>query len=350
MNKKDVLTVFKVASVYVGTVLGAGFASGQELLQFFARFGTIGIIGLAAVSVIIALTGWAVMDICVNNKILSYSSFMEHILGKKMGSAINLFVMIFIAILLFAMLAGAGATASQAGMASFSTAVIITALICFLTFLFDIKGILKINQILAPILIIGGVFIGIYSVATNHTPVFMQYITQRGWAVSALLYAGYNMVTAIAIISSLGETVSSRKIAKYSGLAGGICMFLIGLFFILPLINNIESVYMLEVPMLEIFRKNGEIIEYAYTFILFAAIFTTAVGNGFVLIEWLYEKTGLNKMIIKILVPLFGAILAHIGFSTIVSQVYPLFGYLGVFEIIVIITMFITSGNLNKRR
>lgn len=34
MNRKGVSTL-KVAATYIGTVVGAGFATGQELLQFF---------------------------------------------------------------------------------------------------------------------------------------------------------------------------------------------------------------------------------------------------------------------------------------------------------------------------
>jgi uncharacterized membrane protein YkvI len=40
MNKKSVSTL-KVAATYIGTVVGAGFATGQELLQFFSKFGSI---------------------------------------------------------------------------------------------------------------------------------------------------------------------------------------------------------------------------------------------------------------------------------------------------------------------
>lgn len=33
------ISTFKVAATYIGTVVGAGFTSGQEMLQFFAVFG-----------------------------------------------------------------------------------------------------------------------------------------------------------------------------------------------------------------------------------------------------------------------------------------------------------------------
>lgn len=39
-------TSFQVAATYVGAVMGAGFASGQEIQQFFARFGYWGLVGV----------------------------------------------------------------------------------------------------------------------------------------------------------------------------------------------------------------------------------------------------------------------------------------------------------------
>lgn len=39
---KNNVSTFKVAATYIGTVVGAGFATGQEVLQFFNRFGAMG--------------------------------------------------------------------------------------------------------------------------------------------------------------------------------------------------------------------------------------------------------------------------------------------------------------------
>ena len=35
----------RIAGVYVGTIIGAGYASGQEILQFFTGYGWWGIVG-----------------------------------------------------------------------------------------------------------------------------------------------------------------------------------------------------------------------------------------------------------------------------------------------------------------
>jgi uncharacterized membrane protein YkvI len=35
----------RMAGAFVGVIVGAGFASGQEILQFFASFGAMGLLG-----------------------------------------------------------------------------------------------------------------------------------------------------------------------------------------------------------------------------------------------------------------------------------------------------------------
>ena len=40
--------VSRIAGAFVGVIVGAGFASGQEILQFFAGFGAIGVAGFCS--------------------------------------------------------------------------------------------------------------------------------------------------------------------------------------------------------------------------------------------------------------------------------------------------------------
>ena len=49
MSKK----YLSVAFAYVGVIVGAGLASGQDLLQYFLSFGAVGLIGIAAAAVLI---------------------------------------------------------------------------------------------------------------------------------------------------------------------------------------------------------------------------------------------------------------------------------------------------------
>ena len=44
--KKDFTKIFQVAAVFIGTVVGAGLASGKEITQFFTSFGLTSFLGI----------------------------------------------------------------------------------------------------------------------------------------------------------------------------------------------------------------------------------------------------------------------------------------------------------------
>ena len=86
---------FKVASVYVTTTIGAGFASGQELVQFFTRFGAMGKWGIVLSGIMFSLVGYIVLSMVYRFKFNNYEEFSNKIYGKRISFVINIAVDIF---------------------------------------------------------------------------------------------------------------------------------------------------------------------------------------------------------------------------------------------------------------
>ena len=57
------ISVLEIATVFTGSFLGAGFLSGQELLQFFGVFGGYGLAGMVLAIAAFCLFSLLVMDI-----------------------------------------------------------------------------------------------------------------------------------------------------------------------------------------------------------------------------------------------------------------------------------------------
>lgn len=357
MTLRDIKNSLKAAGIYTGIILGAGFASGQELILFFVRHGSSGYIGLILAGIVFAISGWAVLDICTKRGINGWSAFAEVVFGKWLGTVLTIISMLFIGVLLCAMMAGSGAMMAQAFDLPFSIGVAALAVICFITFLFDLRGILGINVVLAPILIIGGLFFGIYTFFTSAAPAFADMsgaseFMRSNWVFSSLTYASYNIITAITVLAGLREVVNNRKVAKWAGILGGLFLTLLGIFFAMPLFTHQDALRGVEIPMLAIARDHGAFIEKLYAFILVAAILTTAVASGFSIVEWISSHTRINKLAIKAGVTILAGIAAHFGFSGIVGSIYPVFGFVGLFEIIVVILFFLfdKAGRISDTR
>ena len=73
--------------------------------------------------------------------------------------------------------------------------------------------------------------------------------------------------------------------------------------------------------------------------LLFGAIFTAALSNGFSIIRWLHKRLGVKPIIAKLILAFGGLLLAHIGFSVFVSRVYPVFCVIGLAEIAAVLAM-----------
>lgn len=346
-----------IASVYLGTVLGAGFASGQEMMSFFITYGNKGIFGLILMGVIFGILAYMVLKIIYTNKCNSYGEFIELIIGRSWSKVLEVFILLFMFICFSTMFAGTGALLEQRFNLPFYYGVIFMAIGCFLTFLFEVKGIVLINIILAPIMLIGAIILGIYTwifdtaAASNFFP-HVAFIIRDNWLSSSLIYIAYNSITAIVVLGSLGYLLNKKRTVVLSALLGGISLGLIGLIFGLILLLNYDNIFGFEIPILEIVMNYSTLIQYLYIILLISAIFTTAVANGFGIIEKLKENKKLfrNKSLSLNIGIIVAAILfSNIGFSTMVGKIYPIFGYIGMLEIICISIYFIKHEKRKSR-
>lgn len=344
--------IIKTACVYVGIIFGAGFASGQEHLTFFLRYGAWGVVGVLIAAVLIGLCGWAVMDICVRQKISNYKDFMAAVFGKQLGGILDIVTGTFVFVMFTAMLAGIGAMGNEAFGLPSSVGIIAAAALVFAVLLFDLRGMVDINTAVSPLLVAGSLLVGLIAIFSETRPVFANALgnSHAMWPVGALVYASYNMITAAAVLSSMPQLVNSRKVAKYGGIIGGIALGGIGVVIAIALFINMSvgGVSGAQLPMLALAAGYSPLLEYFYFVLLFLAIFTTAATGGFSLVQWLTARTGVPKSRAKIGIVLCGIAAAHVGFSNIVSHAYSFFGFLGLFIMTAIIVCFVRNFHMRR--
>src|SRR5690625_7916776 len=79
---KDTL---RIAGVYIGTIIGAGFASGQEILQFYTGYGWWGILGTLTTVVLYPLLGYYLVVLGKRVHASSHKGVIYHICSKSLG-------------------------------------------------------------------------------------------------------------------------------------------------------------------------------------------------------------------------------------------------------------------------
>ncbi|TCT12308.1 putative membrane protein YkvI [Natranaerovirga pectinivora] len=350
-NLKNIL---KIAFVYIGTIIGAGFASGQEMLSFFTVYGFNGVYGLILTGFLFFVVGWAVLELVQGQNVETFKDFIRPITGDAIGTSLEWVIMAFMFTCFCAMLAGGGALLEQRFGWPYLVGVIVMAIACYITFLFDVKGVVLVNSILAPILLIGCLLLGLYIWIFRSSEAFynlsvLLFDLRNNWFSSALIYVSYNTVTAIVILTTLHKYVINKKTAFFSALIAGVSLGMLGICLGIITLINYNSIQGVEIPMLTIVMQYAPLIQYIYILVIIAAMFTTAVANGYGIVAKLKAKEKDSNFGIFIFV-MMGVLVAQIGFSTMVSKVYPVFGYIGLLELILILMYFIKYKTNQRKR
>lgn len=325
---------FKIASIYIGTVIGAGFASGQEISQFFGIYGIRGIYGIILSGISFGLIGAFVLKKVYNNKVKIFRDWLGD-LGSFGSKIIEYFIGFLMLSMYCVMLAGSGALFQEQLGFTKEMGIVLMSLITFLTFLFGIKGLSIVNEILVPILVVGILSLGILVILENGG----QLSNREGalirpetgnWITAALLYVSYNSMGAIIVLSSLGSLITHKNIAIKGGLLGGLGLSIMGLFILIPILILYTDIKDVEIPMMAIANKYGSGVSLIYGFLLWFAMLTTAISNGFVVIQSISSKYNIRQSFICLLFCLGTIPLAGFGFKNLVSLLYPFFGYIGI--------------------
>lgn len=211
--------ILKITFVIVGTIIGAGFASGQEILTFFNRYGIYGLIGLILSINLIGIIIYKTLKINLENDIDTYQRFIENIIPDKFKDnkilifTINNIINIFLLISFNVMVAGFSTYFFQEFAIPKIVGSLIIAIVSYITFLKSLTGIVRINTILIPILLTLIIFLGIYRI--NSIQIIETSKTAK-WAISSVVYASYNSISLIPILISLNKNIKTKKEARFN--------------------------------------------------------------------------------------------------------------------------------------
>ena len=280
------LSVPKLAFLFAGCFLGAGFVSGQELWQFFGCFGGWGFAGLAVSAVLFALCGILLIRLAQMSGVqeLDETVIRWNIpwLRHTMAFLQCLFLFSVVAI----MVAGGGALIHQlfptipAWCASLAFGVLVILLA-----LRGLDGVAAAFSVCVPVIVLATVAFAIAALA--HFGVEQFTLSHTGsdnpmlpcWWVAAVTYVAYNIFGSIGILTPFGDLVPSRKRVYQGILLGTFLLVLIAVSVLASLSFYLPSVEA-EMPMLELVCQMNRSLGYAYGLLLLFGIYGAALSCG----------------------------------------------------------------------
>jgi uncharacterized membrane protein YkvI len=340
-NKK--ITTFQVAGTYIGTIVGAGFASGQEILQFFVSFGRKGLIGIFIITVLFIYFGYIIMELGWQLNVSSHLPIVKKVGGRYLGAFSDVVITFFLFGALTAMIAGSGALFHQEFNLHPLLGSLFMATITVITVLGGFNSIINSISIVVPFLVLSAVLVSIATLISapplaeiRHTGIERP-LMLRNWLWASILYISYNIIPSISILGPLGKQAHDRRIIKNGALLGGIGLGIGAAAIFLTLYVNVDTVKHLEIPMIMVVRNISPLAKNIYAIVLLAEIYTSAVGD---LYGFAARICNLNtkKATLVILTCSCLAFLASLtGFSNLVKYLYPAVGYCGVLTLICLI-------------
>ncbi|WP_066632535.1 YkvI family membrane protein [Desulfolucanica intricata] len=330
------LSTLKVAAVYIGTVVGAGFASGQEVLQFFSSFGLPSILGMTIASIMFVLFGLIILELGRRLSADSHREVIRYAGGPWIGSIIDGVITFFLFGGFAAMAAGAGAIfAEQFGLPYILGSLIMIGATLF-TVLLGIQGVINSISYVVPVLLLSVLGLSIATFIT--TPINFSAVSEWAqatrppvpyWPLSAIVYVSYNLVLGVAVLAPLGRVAQDPKILRKGAIYGGLGLGIGALAINLTLLANVPAVSGYEIPMVYVAARFSPLIQAAYSIVLLAEIYTTAVGSLYGFVERITDqgKPTFKWLVIGSSVVAFGA--SQLGFSTLVRTLYPAVGFAG---------------------
>ena len=87
--KENLKLIFQVATVFIGTIVGAGLASGKEITQFFTQYGIISFIGIIGCGIFYIIMGSIISKISIHHRLNSYSDVINLISPNLIGKFIK---------------------------------------------------------------------------------------------------------------------------------------------------------------------------------------------------------------------------------------------------------------------
>ena len=330
--------MLKVIFVIIGTMIGAGFASGQEMYLFFFSHGIKGLIGILISSTILGIVIYKTLQIENKYEIETYKEFLDILIkkNKKASNIVNTTINIFILITFFIMIAGFGAYFEQElGINSLIGSTTL-AIITFCIFMKGVNGVVKANEILVPILIIFLVVIGIMNL--KDLPIFelQNYIINTNntkYYLNAILYSSYNSILLIPVLLTLKDYIKNKKQILKISIISTIIIILLSVIVFLLLVKVDIDITKLEMPAVYVVSNMFKIFKYIYGFIILGSIFTTTISLGTSFLKNV-TKTKKSYTQIAVIMCISAVLVSKIGFSNLVNSLYPIFGYLGIIQIL----------------
>lgn len=330
-----------VAASFVGIVVGAGFASGMEALQYFVAYGTNGFYGVILASVTMLFAATAFMTFGSYFLAREHNEVFYNVTSKPAAFIMDWSAVACMFSVGFVMFAGAGSNLRQ----SFEWPIWVGA-VAMLTLMlivgrFDVDKVSSVIGWATPLLVVFVLIGSIYSftqvdVSWSEVGSYAQQEVSRAdgtpyWWLGALNHTGLNALCGVSMALVMAGDEFDTKSTRLGGILGGVIYAVMLALLVASLLIQVESVNGNDMPLLAVIDNVDPVLGFIMTWVIFLMVFNTCLGMFYALAKRLTRKKPERFYPVYAIACIVGFGLSFAGFQPLVSSLYPILGYLGLF-------------------
>ena len=347
-SKGSALRVITYAGAIIAFLIGSGFATGQEILQYFTSYGYTGVFGTGAL--VLLLMSYVAVEFFVVGQAKKFekpSKIFHYYCGKYLGTFFDYFSILFVFLSFTVMVAGAGAVFEEHyGLSKYFGGVGL-AIVVGLSVWFGLKNLVDVIGKIGPLIVVVAVGLGLLGILRNPSgiaegqallPTLELTQASTNWFMSGLSYVGFCMLWLAAFLTALGKSARNRKEAVAGALSGATVFALACVIVALGLLANITRVGGTEIPMLVLATDISPILAAGISVMILAGIYTTAVPLLWTVSSRFYADKTPGFKYLTVILAIAGTIIGlMLPFSQMVNLVYVINGYVGILLLVLML-------------
>ena len=333
-----------VAFAFVGVVVGAGFATGQEIFQFFTSHGIYSIGGIFITGLIITLGGIFVLNTGFRLRSQNHSESIRYYLHPTIAKLFDIILTVFLFSLAIIMTAGGASTINESFGLPFWFSSLILVILILLTLFLKFDRLIAVLGGVTPFLVAVVVMIAVYYFITgdlNFSDV-SQYSNQNksispGWWFDAINYASLQIAAAFSFLTVMGGKLRYQSSTIYGGLIGGIIVTLLLLLINFGLVTEFNQIKEVALPSLLLARQISPSIGIIMSVIMVLVIYNTVVGLMYAFASRFSRPFTKRYYILIVMMAIITFACTFVGFISLIGKVFPIMGLFGFILLIPVI-------------
>ena len=332
----DQMSARQLALSYTGMFLGAGFVSGQELWQFFACFGPIGLLGFVGTAAIFFYLCYAALSLAHATGQTDMTRMLTWGDRPRLRAVVRAMQCLFLFGISVIMIAGASVLLHQlTGVPSPLCGALFTLAVA-LTAMLGLQGLVAAFSVLVPATTVCAVGLAAavlirsgfqFAPAAGSVSVLLP-----NWVVGFLTYAAYNLFGCISILMPFARLLPDQR-TILRGLGSGSVLLLMLAWSMIAAMAVRPSSGASELPMSLLAGELHPALEVVYGLLMGLGMFSAALATmtaalSQLELRWPVLAPRRRLMVAGLYTAAF--VLSLLGFGSLVGLVYPLFGYAGI--------------------